>query len=140
MIWEFLLKFFFLFRRFLIMKTTFSYFPRMFENPAPAVKTNCKLKVIWKKNIMKYQLYTNASIRVLWCNFLNLYGRYVLRYESFLTYFSFYMYRIEVRVVAIPIDNFSLEAYTPFNFSWTLPLIIFSRFSLFNWQCGWEIC
>ena len=49
LIWEFLLKFFFLFRRFLIMKTTFSYFPRMFENPAPAVKTNCKLKVIWKK-------------------------------------------------------------------------------------------
>ena len=38
----------FLFRRFLIMKTTFSYFPGMFENPAPAkywLKT--KLKILW---------------------------------------------------------------------------------------------
>ena len=30
------------------MKTTFSYFPGMFGNPAPAVKTSCKLNVVLK--------------------------------------------------------------------------------------------
>ena len=35
------------------MKMTFSDFPGMFKNLAPAVKTNCKLKIIKKiKNIM----------------------------------------------------------------------------------------
>ena len=29
-------------RGFLIMRTTFLYFPGMFENPALAVKTSCK--------------------------------------------------------------------------------------------------
>jgi len=50
-------------REFLSMKTTFSYFPRMFENPAPAVKTSCERNINFKKieNIMIYQLYTNAS-------------------------------------------------------------------------------
>ena len=46
------------------MKTTFSYFPGMFENPAPAAKTSCK-RNIDKKNkikiIMKCQLFTNVS-------------------------------------------------------------------------------
>ena len=35
----------------------------MFENPGPAVKTSCKGNINLKKkikNIMKYQLYTNA--------------------------------------------------------------------------------
>ena len=35
------LKTFFLFRGFLVMKTTFTYFPGMFQNPAPA-KFNLK--------------------------------------------------------------------------------------------------
>jgi len=30
------------FRGFLIIKTTFSYFPGVFENPAPAIKTSVK--------------------------------------------------------------------------------------------------
>ena len=36
----------------------------MFENPAPAVNTSCKRNINLKKkikNIMKYQLYANAS-------------------------------------------------------------------------------
>ena len=44
MIWELLLKCLFLFRAFLIMKTTFSYFPELFENPAP-VKYHLKNKI-----------------------------------------------------------------------------------------------
>ena len=43
MIWEILWKHLFLFGVFLIMKTTFSYFPGMFKNPAPA-------KIIFEKN------------------------------------------------------------------------------------------
>ncbi len=50
-------------REFLSMKTTFSYFPRMFENPAPAVKTSCERNINFKKikNIMKYQLHSTAN-------------------------------------------------------------------------------
>ena len=36
------------------MKTTFSYFPGMFENPIPAVKTSCKLNFIFKEQNQKY--------------------------------------------------------------------------------------
>ena len=44
------------------MKGTFSYFPGMFENPAPAVKKSYKQNIIKKiLYIMQYQLYTNAS-------------------------------------------------------------------------------
>ena len=50
MIWELLLKTFILFRGFLKMKTTFSYFPGMFENPALA-------KII-KKNLKYYEIST----------------------------------------------------------------------------------
>ena len=39
------------FRGFLIMKTTFSYFPGMFENRAPA-------KIIFKKNLKYYKILT----------------------------------------------------------------------------------
>ena len=46
-----------MFRGFLVMKTTFSYFPGMFENLALA-KIIKKNKI---KNIMKYHLFTNAS-------------------------------------------------------------------------------
>ena len=64
------LKYSFLkFGRFLIMKTIFSYFPGMFENPAPAVKTGCKRNINLKKykikNIVKYQ-HTNASKKNRW--------------------------------------------------------------------------
>ena len=38
-------KYSFLFPGFLIMKTTFSYFPVMFENPVPAVKSSCKRNI-----------------------------------------------------------------------------------------------
>ena len=37
-----------MFRGFLIIKTTFSYFPGMFENPAPAIKTSCKQNINFK--------------------------------------------------------------------------------------------
>ena len=48
-------KHLFLFRGFLIMKTTFSYFQWMFENPAPA-------KIILKNKIKNIHInYTNAS-------------------------------------------------------------------------------
>ena len=66
MIWELLWKHLFLFRRFLIMQTTFSYFPGMFENPVPA-KMILKNKII---NIMKYQLFTNASKNNRWLMFV----------------------------------------------------------------------
>jgi len=68
------------------MKTTFSYFPGMFGNPAPAVKTSCKLNIIFFKSkiflivIICVEFFT---IRVKCYNFLNLNGRYVLQYESF---------------------------------------------------------
>ena len=108
MIWKLLLKTFISVSRFFfIMKTTFSIFQGMFQNPA-TVKYYF-LKQI--KYIMKYQLYMNASKNNRWqlfvisqwfvwnwvdyftirvkccCNFLNLYGRYVLQYKSFLTIF-----------------------------------------------------
>ena len=35
-----------------IMKATFSYFPGMFENSAPDVKTSCKLNIIEKKIVV----------------------------------------------------------------------------------------
>ena len=55
---------------------------------------------------------------------LNLYGCYVPQYEdeSFLTIFSLWTQQIEVRLVAIKSTYFSLEAYTPFQFSRTFPL------------------
>ena len=34
------------------MKATFSYFPGMFENSAPDVKTSCKLNIIEKKIVV----------------------------------------------------------------------------------------
>ena len=40
------------------MKTTFSYFPGMFENPVPVVKTSCKLNIIFKKNSKYYEIST----------------------------------------------------------------------------------
>ena len=46
-----------LLREFLKMKTTFSYFQRMFENPAPAVKTSCK-RNINLKNLEYYEIST----------------------------------------------------------------------------------
>ena len=91
-------KHLFLFRGFLIIKTTFSYFPGMFVNSAPAVKTSCKLNIIKKKSIIKWNInfiriiddyrlyYLNdlfgiklifLTIRIVYWNFLNLYGRYV---------------------------------------------------------------
>ena len=70
---------------------------------------------------MKYQFYTNASknnqllydvisenlfeieliytIRVEYWNFLILYGKYVLRYESFLTIFSLLTQQKEVAII-----------------------------------------
>jgi len=40
-------------------------FPGIFENPAPAVKTSGKLNnIFFNKNIMKYQLYTNALKKI----------------------------------------------------------------------------
>ena len=47
MIRKLLLKTFFPVSRILIMKTTVSYFLGIFENPAPAVKTCCKLNIIF---------------------------------------------------------------------------------------------
>ncbi len=52
----------------------------------------------------------------------NLYGHYVLRYETSLTIFSLQTQQIEVRFVAIKSAFLSHSAYTPFNFSRTLPL------------------
>ena len=62
------------------------------------------------------------TIRAMCCNFLNLYGRYVLQYNSFLTVFSLQTQQIEVRLVAIKSAFLSHYAYTPFHFSRTLPL------------------
>ena len=48
-----------------------------------------------------------------YCNFLNLYGRYVLWYESFLTIFSLYTQQIEEILGAITIDHFWPWAICP---------------------------
>ena len=45
-----------------------------------------------------------------------LYGRHVLRYESFLTIFFLETQQIKVKLVALTMDNFSPSAYTPFHF------------------------
>ena len=46
-----------LLRGFLKMKTTFSYFQRMFENPVPAVKTSCKRNINFN-NLEYYEIST----------------------------------------------------------------------------------
>ena len=63
-----------------------------------------------------------VKIRVECCIFLNLYGHYVLRCESFLTIFSLNTQQIEVRLVTIKSAFLSHWAYTPFYFSRTLSL------------------
>ena len=55
------------------------------------------------------------TIRVVYCNFLNLYGGYVLQYKSFLTIFSLKTQQIEVRLAAIISDYCS--PYENENFS-----------------------
>ena len=45
------------------------------------------------------------TIRVVCCNFLNLYVRYVLQYKSFLTIFSLETQQIEVKLVANPVQS-----------------------------------
>ena len=58
-------KHLFLFRGFLIKKTTFSYFPGMFENPAPTK--------LFKKNQKYYEIstiFTNASKNNRWLLFI----------------------------------------------------------------------
>ena len=87
---------------------------------------------------------------VEYCNFLNLYGRYVLQHESILTIFSLLTQQIEVRLLAINIEYLSTQAYTPFHFSFTVPLtsffriaslqvnkekLLFYSFTLFPWLC-----
>ena len=62
------------------------------------------------------------TIRVMCCNFLNLYGRYVLQYKSFLKIFSLQTQQIEVRLVAIKSAYFSTKPIPPFIFSRTFPL------------------
>ena len=56
------------------------------------------------------------TIRVKCCIFLNLYGHYILRCESFLTIFSLKTQQIEVRLVEIKSAYFSPQACTPFHF------------------------
>ena len=58
------------------------------------------------------------SIRVEYFNFLNLYGRCVIRYESFLTIFSLYIIakQIEVKLVAITIEYFLNKLIIPRKF------------------------
>ena len=58
------------------------------------------------------------------CNFLNLGGCHVIRYESFLTIFSVYTQQIAVRLVAIKRAYFSPYVYSHFHFSRTLPVRI----------------
>ena len=58
------------------------------------------------------------TIRVMCRNFLNLYGRYVLQYKSFLTIFSLQTQQIEIRLVAIKqVSKYPLSffANAPFN-------------------------
>ena len=62
------------------------------------------------------------TVKVVCCSFLNLYGRYVIRYETSLTIFSLQTQQIEVRLVAIKSAFLSQQPYTPFHFSRTLPL------------------
>jgi len=51
---RYLWKFVFLFRGFLIIQTTFSYFPWTFENPATDLKTSWKRNIIFLKTNQKY--------------------------------------------------------------------------------------
>ena len=61
MIWEWLLKTFIPVLRILIIKTTFSYFPGIFENPAPVVKTSYKRNINLKKQYQKYFEISNKN-------------------------------------------------------------------------------
>ena len=50
------------------MKTTFSFFPGMFKNPALAVKTTCKLEYYFKKlnkKVIEYQLFKYKCVETL---------------------------------------------------------------------------
>ena len=91
------------------MKTTFSYFPGMFENPAPEkyyfIKTKSKTfwninyirirrkiiddyRLLYLSDLLKIKLiFFKFKIRVECCTFLNLYGRYVLQYKPFFNNF-----------------------------------------------------
>ena len=60
--------------RILIMKTTLSYFPGMFENPALAVKTNCKINNFFKQR--SQNLNDLFGIKIIF-----------LRYESYVATF-----------------------------------------------------
>jgi len=76
---SYLWKHLFLFRGFLIMKTTFSYFPGMFENPAPAV---CNIWMIclelnlfvydlsWMLHLSEFVWTLCSSVLVVFDNFL----------------------------------------------------------------------
>ena len=102
---NYFLKLLFLFRAVLIMKTTFSYFQEMFENPVPVNYYFLKTisTILWNINLiwMRRKSMTNVcsiwmiclefdyfTIRVKYCTFLNLYGRCVLQHETFRTIFS----------------------------------------------------
>ena len=60
-----------------------------------------------RKNLFGIKFNYLSSESTINCNFVNLNGRCVLRYESFLTIFSLKTQQIEVRLVAITIDTFS---------------------------------
>ena len=74
------------------------------------------------------------TIRVKCCNFLNLYGHYVLQYKSFSTILSLQKQQIEVRLAAIKSAYFLPSVYTPFHFSRTLPLSI-HQLKCVTFQC-----
>ena len=71
-------KHLFLFRGFLIMKTTFSYFPGMFENPEPTVKTSWKLNITYLKNQKYHEIITiyesvKKLLLIICCNIYMIY-------------------------------------------------------------------
>ena len=55
---DYLWKHLFLFKEFLVIKTTFSYFTGMFENPVAAMKTSCNPNLNLKNNQKYYEIST----------------------------------------------------------------------------------
>ena len=81
------------------------------------------------------------TIRVMCCNFLNLYGRYVLQYKSFLTIFFLKTQQIEVRLVAIKTAFFIALSLYPLLFFANTPfkethqLLLQGLYNLIKWKC-----
>ena len=104
-------KHLFLFRRFLTMKTTFSYFPGMFENPEP-------VKIICLKNRKHYEIFIyfqglyfygkaffggyrweNTNMMCICSIYLN---TFLFSYDIFCTVYLLWRHKVFISILIIP--------------------------------------